>query len=340
MTDLVAAGREGRHRPAADRARGRQPADRRPAAGRRGGGGRRTGRLCGGHGLGPAGGQDGPAAKPARVGRQRQHGDPRAAGRLLAVPNIDPLDPHETGITEEFRGKGVQTTADGKVYSGRLLRLVTAEPNLKLRLKTHVTGVEVAPWLWLVSRPRRGRRPKGLTGSGKPAVREWLGRETGHNRPRKIAAVLAVDVPTGRRLASRRNVFIDCSGDAVVGVAAGAEYRQGRESQETYGESMAPQIGDQRTMGNSPICFPSPSGGFPNLRIEERPPVITRRRCRKRLQGTCESPLIFIWSQTSEPDKYFSEKWNVFVPNLICYFTESPGTFLQQKFSLFHPQFL
>ena len=54
----------------------------------------------------------------------------------------------------------------------------------------------------------------------------------------------------------------------------------------------------------------------------------------------CESPLIFIWSQTSESDKYFSEKWNVFVPNPICYFTESQGAFLQKEFSSFHSQFL
>lgn len=151
--------------------------------------------------------------------------------------NIDPLDPHETGITEEFRGRGVQTTADGKVYSARLLRLVTAEPNLALRLQTHVTGVEMAP---------------AVARSGDPPQ---------PSPPRKIAAVLAVDVPSGRRLRFPAKIVIDCSGDAVVGVAAGAEYRQGRESQGTYDESMAPPVGDQRTMGNSLKYVSQPATG-------------------------------------------------------------------------------
>jgi len=127
---------------------------------------------------------------------------------------VDPFNPHETGITEEFRGRGVQTTADGKAYSGRLARLVGAEPNLALHLNTHATGVEMAA-------------------------------------PGKIAAVLAIQVPTGRRLRFPGKLFIDCSGDSEVSVAAGAEHRHGREPQAMYGESMAPETADRQTMGNS-----------------------------------------------------------------------------------------
>jgi len=126
----------------------------------------------------------------------------------------DPLDPRETGLIEEIRTEGNQKTEEAKVYSGRLDRLVAAEPNLDLHLNTHATGVEMKP------------------------------DET-------IAAVLAADVRGGQRMRFAGRVFIDCTGDGVIGVAAGAEYRHGREGRSTYGESLAPEVGDKQTMGNS-----------------------------------------------------------------------------------------
>jgi len=53
---------------------------------------------------------------------------------------LGPFDPRETGLFGEVRTKGNQTTDEAKVYSGRLARLVTGEPNLDLHLKTHATG--------------------------------------------------------------------------------------------------------------------------------------------------------------------------------------------------------
>lgn len=126
----------------------------------------------------------------------------------------DPLDPRESGIVEEFQGKGVQTLEEAKLYSGRLMRMVAAEPKLRLQLNAHATGVEM-------------------------------------KSPGEIASVLAVDTSSGRRMRFGGKVFIDCTGDGVVGVAAGAEYRHGREPRSMYGESMAPEAGDKQTMGNS-----------------------------------------------------------------------------------------
>lgn len=125
-----------------------------------------------------------------------------------------PLDPHETGLVEEIKGLGIQRLDEAVPYSGRLMRLAAAEPNLTLRLNAHVTGVEKAS-------------------------------------PSSIAAVIARDVQSGRRTRFRGRVFIDCTGDGTVGVAAGAEYRQGREARSMYGESMAPEAADRQTMGNS-----------------------------------------------------------------------------------------
>ena len=127
----------------------------------------------------------------------------------------DPLDPRETGLVEEYRTAGNQTVSEGKLYSERLMRFVRLEPNLDLHLNTHATGVEMDP-----------------DGDG------------------RIAAVLAIDVNTGRRMRFPGRVFIDCTGDAVVGVAAGAEYRHGKEPKSMHNEPWAPEKPSKNTMGN------------------------------------------------------------------------------------------
>jgi hypothetical protein len=137
--------------------------------------------------------------------------------------DLDPLDPRETGLIEEVKGKGIQRIDEAKVYSGRLGRLVAAEPNLRLYLNTHVTGVQ-------------------MQSAG------------------TIEAVVGVDVKSGRRMRLPGRVFIDCTGDSIVGVSAGAEYRHGREARAVYGEPMAPEVADRKTMGNSLKYFSQPTG--------------------------------------------------------------------------------
>ncbi|MBM3334839.1 FAD-dependent oxidoreductase, partial [Candidatus Sumerlaeota bacterium] len=124
------------------------------------------------------------------------------------------LDPRETGLVEEIRTAGDQRTAEARVYSGRLDRLVRAEPNLDLWLNTHAEGVEM-------------------------------------KSADTIGAVTAVDVNSGQRMRFGGRTFVDCTGDGVIGVEAGAEFRHGREPRSMYNESMAPEVGDNQTMGNS-----------------------------------------------------------------------------------------
>lgn len=45
--------------------------------------------------------------------------------------------------------------------------------------------------------------------------------------------------------------FADCSGDSVLIPLTGAEFRQGREGRDEFGESIAPAVADDRTMGMS-----------------------------------------------------------------------------------------
>ena len=142
-----------------------------------------------------------------------------ASGEILVPPvgvwpwkKNHPLDPRETGIIEEYRTAGNQRVTEGKLYAKRLLRLVRLEPNLDLHLNTHGRGVDM----------KKGR----------------------------IAAVLAVDVRTGQRMRFAGKFFIDCTGDAVIGAAAGAEYRRGKEPKAMHNEPWAPGKASPHTMGN------------------------------------------------------------------------------------------
>jgi len=54
----------------------------------------------------------------------------------------------------------------------------------------------------------------------------------------------------------RAKVFCDCTGDSRLGLEAGAEMRTGREARAEFGESLAPDQPDNRTLGSS-ILFTS-----------------------------------------------------------------------------------
>jgi len=47
----------------------------------------------------------------------------------------------------------------------------------------------------------------------------------------------------------RAKIFADCSGDGVLAPLTGAEWRMGREARSEFGESIAPEVADDRTMG-------------------------------------------------------------------------------------------
>lgn len=54
---------------------------------------------------------------------------------------------------------------------------------------------------------------------------------------------------TWHRIAA--DIFIDCSGDSILAPLTGAEFMQGREAKNDYGESIAPEKADRHTMGIS-----------------------------------------------------------------------------------------
>jgi len=54
----------------------------------------------------------------------------------------------------------------------------------------------------------------------------------------------------------RAKMFCDCTGDSRLGLEAGADMRTGREARAEFGESLAPETPDNRTLGSS-ILFTS-----------------------------------------------------------------------------------
>jgi hypothetical protein len=127
----------------------------------------------------------------------------------------DPLDPRETGIIEEYRTEGQQNVREGKLYTERLTRFVTNEPNIDLHLDCHATTVDMTDG------------------------------DTQH-----IQAVRTLDIKTGQQRRFTATFFIDCSGDSEISVKAGADYRHGKESRAMHNEPWAPDDESHHTMGN------------------------------------------------------------------------------------------
>jgi hypothetical protein len=135
----------------------------------------------------------------------------------------NPFDPRETGLIEEYRTQGYQTMTEGKLYPKRLQRLIALEANIDLYFNTHALGVEMKD-------------------------------------NREIGAVLAINPNTGKRMRFPAKIAIDCSGDSVVAVSSGAEFRHGKESKSMNNEPWAPDSPNSNTMGNGIKYYPVDSG--------------------------------------------------------------------------------
>ena len=67
----------------------------------------------------------------------------------------------------------------------------------------------------------------------------------------KIKSITAWQSTTETEYTIMANTFIDCSGDGLVALKAGAEYRMGREGKEEFDESFAPEKPDGWVMGDT-----------------------------------------------------------------------------------------
>lgn len=69
----------------------------------------------------------------------------------------------------------------------------------------------------------------------------------------RIISVDAKHIRTGEERRFTAPLFADCTGDAWIGYWAGAIYRMGREAKSEFNESLAPDVADSMTLGNTLI---------------------------------------------------------------------------------------
>lgn len=67
----------------------------------------------------------------------------------------------------------------------------------------------------------------------------------------KIESAVCWQQPSETQIVLNAPIFIDCTGDGVLGARAGAEYRTGREGKEEFGETFAPDKPDGWVMGET-----------------------------------------------------------------------------------------
>ena len=67
----------------------------------------------------------------------------------------------------------------------------------------------------------------------------------------RIAKIACEQLGTERTFHMSADLFIDASGDGRIGSSAGAEFRMGREPRREFGESIAPEDEDKKTLGTS-----------------------------------------------------------------------------------------
>ncbi len=78
----------------------------------------------------------------------------------------------------------------------------------------------------------------------------------------QIEAIIAMQLTTEKQFQINGTLFVDATGDGTLAHYAGASYRVGRESRDTYNEPHAPEKEDHITMGNT-LLFKTIDMGYP-----------------------------------------------------------------------------
>lgn len=145
----------------------------------------------------------------------------------------------ETGIMGElFLENQYRNPQGNAIYWDQVvLDLVRAEPNVSLHLNTDVRTVTMSA-----------------------------------DDPARIASVTGWTMGSEIETEFTAPVFLDCTGDGLVGALAGAEHRIGREGRAEHGEPWAPEQPDDELLGSS-IFFSTHDTGKPERFV---PPSIAR----------------------------------------------------------------
>lgn len=134
----------------------------------------------------------------------------------------------ETGVMGEMFVENQYRNPEGNPYLWDLtiLETVRAEPNIRLFLNTDVHEVEA----------------------------------DGDADNRTIRSVTGWMMGSERRITFRSGMFLDCTGDGLVGFLAGAKYRIGREARSEYNEEWAPETADDITLGSTLLFYTKDTG--------------------------------------------------------------------------------
>jgi len=214
----------------------------------------------------------------------------------------------EFGPTLEGNAMPAENYADD-----RKLKFVKAEPNVSLFLNHHVCGVQMQgqhipmtkllPALQPSAIPPKCVPNASSTSDFTPNVTENSAKCEGEmqalaaneankpegnrliNRDNTIAAVIAKNVLTGEELRFEAPLFADCTGDATLGVLAGAMYTIGRESKSAFGEDLAPQQADDMTMGVSMQWYAKKKDKATTFPLFEYGISFNEQTAEKRLKG-------------------------------------------------------
>ena len=214
----------------------------------------------------------------------------------------------EFGPTLEGNAMPAENYADD-----RKLKFVKAEPNVSLFLNHHVCGVQMQgqhiPMTKLLPAlqpsaipPKSGQNTSStsdfapnVTGNSAKCEGEMQALATNEankpegnrliNRDNTIAAVIAKNVLTGEELRFEAPLFADCTGDATLGVLAGAMYTIGRESKSAFGEDLAPQQADDMTMGVSMQWYAKKKDKATTFPLFEYGISFNEQTAEKRLKG-------------------------------------------------------
>lgn len=138
----------------------------------------------------------------------------------------------ESGIVDELQLENLyyNETMSWSVWDHVIYNFVTREPNITLLLNTHA-------------------REAVMSGD-------------------RIIKANCFQQSTESEISIEADIFVDCSGDGMLAVSAGAEFRTGREGKAEFNESYAPDQPDGWVMGDS-IQFSSKDMGYP---VEFRAP--------------------------------------------------------------------
>ena len=214
----------------------------------------------------------------------------------------------EFGPTLEGNAMPAENYADD-----RKLKFVKAEPNVSLFLNHHVCGVQMQgqhipmtkllPALQPSAIPPKSGQNASSFSDFTPNVTENSAKCEGEmqalatneankpegnrliNRDNTIAAVIAKNVLTGEELRFEAPLFADCTGDATLGVLAGAMYNIGRESKSAFGEDLAPQQADDMTMGVSMQWYAKKKDKTATFPLFEYGISFNEQTAEKRLKG-------------------------------------------------------